>query len=220
MKASPVTQLLTYLAEPDRASYAVLDQALIALLRGFARPSRTEQGVRLTLRGEIHIDIAPAGATMLPRRLWVDAKTPGSITEENWRDFLRFANIIWLANNAVAVEVGEREVVEKHEAPSAVEAAVSALWREAIEEFEDEPEVAAALRTLAEAGAAETEEIGEELRGLPTALTWVEHHVALMLDEEGTDAGAEAKLREDGWTLLYPGSLDTETIPAALLGKE
>ena len=223
MKASPVTQLLTYLAEPDRASYRVLDQALIALLRGFARPSRTEHGVRLTLRNEIHIDIAPVGATMLPRRLSVDAETPGSITEENWRDFLRLANIIWLANNAVTVEVGEgggQEVVDKQEAPSAVEAAVSELWAEAIEEFEDEPEVATALRTLAEAGAAETEEIGEELHGLPTAVTWVEHQIALMLDEEGADPDTETKLRNEGWTLLYPGSLNPQTIPAALLGKE
>ena len=221
MKASPITQLLTYLAEPDRASYAVLDQALIALLRSSARPTRTDSGVRLTLRGEIHIDIAPVGATMLPQRLWVDALTPGSITEDNWRDFLRFANIMWLANNAVTVEVGEEggrpEVVDKQEAPSRVEAA---LWAEAIEEFEDEPEVAAALRTLAEAGAAETEEIGEEIGSLPTAVSWVERKIALLIEPEGTNAAAEGRLLSDGWVLLHPDTLSATTIPAALLGKE
>lgn len=220
MKASPITQLLTYLAEPDRASYSVLDQALIALLRSSARPTRTEGGIRLTLRGEIHIDIAPVGAVMLPQRLMVDAEAPGSITEENWRDFLRFANIIWLANNAITVEVGDGgrpEVVDKQEAPSAVEAA---LWREAIEEFEDEPEVAAALRTLAEAGAAETEEIGEEIGSLPTAVSWVERKIALLIEPKGTNADAEERLLERGWVLLHPDTLSATTIPAALLGKE
>ena len=223
MKASPITQLLTYLAEPDRASYSVLDQALIALLRSSARPTRTERGIRLTLRGEIHIDIAPVGAVMLPQRLMVDAETPGSITEENWRDFLRFANIIWLANNAVTVEVGDGqvggrpEVVDKQ---SAVETAVSGLWAEAIEEFEDEPEVAAALRTLAEAGAAETEEIGEEIGSLPTAVSWVERKIALLIEPEGTNADAEERLLHDGWVLLHPDTLSATTIPAVLLGKE
>ena len=94
------------------------------------------------------------------------------------------------------------------------------MWAEAIEEFEDESDVVAALQVLADAGAAETEEIGEELHGLPTAVTWVEHQIALMLDEEGADADTEAKLRNEGWILLYPGSLNPQTIPAALLGKE
>ena len=51
-------------------------------------------------------------------------------------------------------------------------------------------------------------------------MTWVEHQIALMLDEEGADPDTETKLRNEGWTLLYPGSLNPQTIPAALLGKE
>ena len=158
---------------------------------------------------------------MLPQRLWVDAETPGSITEDNWRDFLRFANIMWLANNTATVDVGdgdavgvvEPEVVEKQ---SAVEAAVSGLWAEAIEEFEDEADVAAALRTLVDAGAPPTEEIG----AIPTAVSWTERRIALLLEHDASYVGAEDKLREQGWTLLYPDTLSPETIPAALLGKE
>lgn len=229
MKASPITQLLTYLAEPDRASYSVLDQALIALLRSSAYPTRTETGVRLTLRNEIHIDIAPTGTTMLPHRLVVDAEAPGSITEENWRDFLRFANIIWLANNAVVVEVGDGktevgpEFVGKQDAqePSAVEAEqISGLWAEAIDEFEDESGVVSALRLLAGAGAEVTEEIGEEIGTLPTAVAWPHRKIALLMEHDDSYAGAEAKLRDDGWVFLYPDTLDEQTIPAALLGAE
>ena len=85
---------------------------------------------------------------------------------------------------------------------------------------EDEPEVAAALRTLAEAGAAETEEIGEEIGSLPTAVSWVERKIALLIEPEGTNADAEGRLLSDGWVLLHPDTLSATTIPAALLGKE
>ena len=222
LESSPLTQLLGYLKEPLRTSYTQMDQALLRSISLSLVPVEVSGNTaKMRFRNDIELAIKQINGINLPTRLAVDAEQPGSITEDAWVTFLRFANIMWLADNGVAVATsGGQGVVEKQEAPSFVEAAVSELWREAIEEFEDEPDVAAALRTLAEAGAAETEEIGEELHGLPTALTWVEHHIALILDEEGTDADTEAKLRDDGWTLLYPGSLDTETIPAALLGKE
>ena len=223
MKASPITQLLTYLAQPDRAYYSAVDEALIALLRDTARPSRHSTGVRLTLRNEIHVDITPFDGRMVPRGLSVDAEVPDSITADNWRDFLRFANIMWLANNTAVVSVGDGSVVGEPEGvdrQSAVEAAVSGLWAEAIEEFEDESEVVAALRTLVDAGAAPTEEIGEEIESIPTAVSWTELRIALLIEQDASYAAAEAKLRESGWTLLYPDTLSPETIPAALLGKE
>lgn len=225
LKASPITQLLTYLTEPNRASYALMDEALLQMLSGSLRPSRIPGGARLTFRSEVHFDGILADGAVALRRLHVDALTPGSITEDNWRDFLRFANIVWLANNAVTVDVGDGDAVgvgqpEDVEKQSAVEAAVSGVWAEAIEEFEDEADVAAALRTLVDAGAPPTEEIGEEIGSIPTAVSWTELRIALLIEQDASYAGAEAKLREQGWTLLYPDTLSAETIPAALLGKE
>ena len=225
LKASPITQLLTYLAEPERSSYALMDKALLQMLSTSVVPSRTPGGARLTFRNEIHFDAAKVGEEMVLQRLLVSALTPGSITEDNWRDFLRFANIVWLANNTVTVDVGDGDAVgvgqpEDVEKQSAVEAAVGGLWAEAIEEFEDEADVAAALRTLVDAGAAPTEEIGEEIGSIPTAVSWTELRIALLIEQDASYAGAEAKLREQGWTLLYPDTLSPETIPAALLGKE
>lgn len=227
LKASPVTQLLTYLAEPHWSSYALMDKALLQMLSTSVVPTRIQGGARLTFRNEIHFDAAPVGGEMVPQRLHVDALTPGSITEDNWRDFLRFANIMWLANNPVVVDVGSEEssgavgvepVVPDEDSP--VETAMSGLWAEAIEEFEDEAEVVAALRTLAEAGAKSAEDIGEEIASIPTAVSWVEERVALLIERDASYANAEATLREQGWTLLYPDTLSTESIPAALLGKE
>ena len=47
-----------------------------------------------------------------------------------------------------------------------------------------------------------------------------ELRIALLIEQDASYAGAEAKLREQGWTLLYPDTLSPETIPAGLLGKE
>ena len=227
LKASPVTQLLTYLAEPHWSSYTLMDKALLQMLSTSVVPTRIQGGARLTFRNEIHFDAAPVGGEIVPQRLHVDALTPGSITEDNWRDFLRFANIMWLANNTVVVEVGDGAAsgtvaagpggVEKQ---SPIETAMSGLWAEALAEFEDEIEVAAALRVLFEAGAQPTEEIGEEIESIPTAVSWGELQIALLMERDASYAEAEGTLRGQGWTLLYPDTLSADTIPSALLGKE
>lgn len=227
LKASPVTQLLTYLAEPHWSSYALMDKALLQMLSTSVVPTRIPGGARLTFHNEIHFDAAPVGGEIVPQRLHVDALTPGSITEDNWRDFLRFANIMWLANNTVVVDVGDEAAsgtvaagpggVEKQ---SPIETAMSGLWAEALAEFEDEIEVAAALRVLVEAGAQPTEEIGEEIESIPTAVSWGELQIALLMERDASYAEAEGTLRGQGWTLLYPDTLSAETIPSALLGKE
>ena len=97
---------------------------------------------------------------------------------------------------------------------------MSGLWAEALAEFEDEIEVAAALRVLVEAGAQPTEEIGEEIESIPTAVSWSELQIALLMERDASYAEAEGTLRGQGWTLLYPDTLAAETIPSALLGKE
>ncbi|WP_175934250.1 DEAD/DEAH box helicase [Corynebacterium sp. Marseille-P4321] len=223
LKASPVTQLLHYLSSPDWAAHELLDKALLQMLSTSLVPKVTPQGATLTFRNQIVFDAIPVKGVATPVRMRADADAPGTLTEDNWREFLRFANIIWLADNAVTVAVGEVEVVEggrpdgvdKQEAP-----VQTGLWAEAIEEFGDEPEVAGALRTLAEAGARETEEIGEEVGHLPTAVSWVEHKIALLIDAEGTHPAEESTLRDQGWRLMYPDTLSATTIPAELLGKE
>ena len=113
-----------------------------------------------------------------------------------------------------------RDRPEAAEKQSAVEAAVSEHWAEAMEEFGDESAVVAALRTLENTGAAPTEEIGEEIETIPTAVSWTELRIALLIEQDASYANAEESLRAQGWTLLYPDTLSAETIPAALLGKE
>ena len=93
-----------------------------------------------------------------------------------------------------------------------------AAWADAIEEFEDESSVVAALRLLARAGAETTEEIGEEVGSLPTAVAWPDRKIALMIERDDSYADAETRLMADGWTLMYPDTLNEQTIPAALLG--
>lgn len=220
LQSSPVTQLLGYLTDPFSKSYAAMDTAMMWYLSQVSPGARTERGIRFTYRNELFFDVHRTSGTVVPARLMVDAEQSGSITEDTWVTFLRFANIMWLANNHVEVGTGAGDGVVEKQTPQPAAQEASGMWAEAIEEFEDESDVVAALQVLAEAGAAETEEIGEELLGLPTAVTWVEHQIALMLDEEGADPDTETKLRNEGWTLLYPGSLNPQTIPAALLGKE
>ncbi|OEY04789.1 hypothetical protein A0K93_06695 [Corynebacterium sp. BCW_4722] len=223
LKASPVTQLLHYLANPDWAAHELLDKALLQMLSTSLVPKVTPQGATLTFRNQIVFDAIPVKGVATPVRMRADAAAPGTLTEDNWREFLRFANIIWLADNAVTVAVGDAEVVEGGR-PDGIDKQMppvqTELWAEAIEEFEDEPEVVGALRTLAEAGARETEEIGEEVGHLPTAVSWVEHKIALLIDAEGTHPAEESTLRDQGWRLMYPDTLSATTIPAELLGKE
>ena len=229
LKSSPVTQLLTYLANPVTSMYEMSAKALWLLLVSKVRAANTPGGPRLTFNNQIHVGGSVTGEQFHPKRLYVDAPTAGSITDDNWRDFLRFANILWLADAPVVVATSEYdEASAAHTAPE-VPAGVSiakdstelpAVWADAIEEFEDESSVIAALRLLARAGAETTEEIGEEVGSLPTAMAWPDRKIALLIERDDSYVDAENKLRNDGWTLMYPDTLNEQTIPAVLLGKE
>ena len=229
LKSSPVTQLLTYLANPVTSMYEMSAKALWLLLVSKVRAANTPGGPRLTFNNQIHVGGSVTGEQFHPKRLYVDAPTAGSITDDNWRDFLRFANILWLADAPVVVATSEYdEASAAHTAPE-VPAGVSiakdstelpAVWADAIEEFEDESSVVAALRLLARAGAETTEEIGEEVGSLPTAVAWPDRKIALLIERDDSYADAENKLRNDGWTLMYPDTLNEQTIPTVLLAKE
>ena len=91
---------------------------------------------------------------------------------------------------------------------------------EAAEFFSSYTKISRYLRTLVDVGAAPTEEIGEEIGSIPTAVSWTELRIALLIEQDASYADAEKSLRAQGWTLLYPDTLSAETIPDALLGKE
>nr|WP_305082881.1 DEAD/DEAH box helicase [Corynebacterium sp. CCUG 69979] len=227
LKSSPVTQLLTYLATPVTSMHAMTDKALFLLLKPKVRAANTPSGPRLTFNNQIHVGGSVTEGQFHAKRFYVDAPAAGSITEGNWRDFLRFANILWLADSPVIIATSEHDEIPVTETETEVPPAVSAsadtgdypaAWADALEEFEDESVVVAALRLLAHAGAEATEEIGEEVGSLPTAVAWPDRKIALLIERDDSYVDAETRLREDGWTLMYPDTLDEQTIPAALLG--
>lgn len=231
LQSSPVSQLLHYLENFDLKSYSALDQALVAMVNVNSTRERLGSGMRITFRNELQIDVVPSGARMLPTRLAVDAPTAGSLSKDGWVDFLRFADILWLADGLAVLSTGgeEKQQAAVLEEPSVVSDSDAAgaddwspLWREAIEEFSDEDDsvLASALRLLADAGAIETEEIGEEVGSLPTAVMWRELKIALLIDSDESYASAESDLRSQGWTLLHPDTLSSQDIPPALLSGQ
>ena len=135
-----------------------------------------------------------------------------------WNEYLRMANVLWLAGQGVSVETSAGGV-EKRTLPAEPAPQVAGAWAEAIEEFEDEEAVVAALRTLAAQHAAPASEIGEELGSLPTALIWREAKVALLLEADPSYAEAEADLVRGGWTIVHPEGLTPDAIPQTLLGN-
>ena len=171
-------------------------------------------------------------------QMCIDAPHAGAISTETWHDFLRFANLLWLAdapveigtsddaNDAdvagVADEAAETADAEAAGGAEAADGVLAPAWSEAILEFdgdEDASGVVKALRLLARSGAEATEDIGEEVGSLPTAVSWPHRKIALLMERDESYASAEAALREAGWTLLYPATLDEHSIPAALLGS-
>ena len=229
IKSSPVTQLLSYLADPVTSTHRMSAKALKLLLTPRLRPAKTTDGLRLTFNSQIHLGGSFSKGDFVPKRFYADASTPGALTESNWRDFLRFSNILWLADSPVVISTSEYDLAPGAESvpdPSPEDPLITdtgeypAAWEDAIEEFEDELAILPALRLLADAGAKPTEEIGEEVASLPTALVWPDYQIALLIERDDSYVDAENKLRNDGWTLMYPDTLNEQTIPAVLLGKE
>ena len=233
LTSSPVNQLLDYLASPQQNFYSMAEKALVKLLSGKVQKRPIPGGAQLTYRDGIHFQFSVSGQKLNLKRFYVDAPTADSITEDNWQDFLRFANILWIADAPVIIATSEFDDAgvpidvndETTESAADVDETASTsedagAWAEAIEEFEGESDVVAALQFLASIGAEPTEEVGEEVGTLPTAVVWPDHKIALMVERDDSYEEAEKTLRRDGWTLMYPDTLDEQTIPAALLGKE
>ncbi|CAM4394913.1 MULTISPECIES: DEAD/DEAH box helicase [Corynebacterium] len=220
--SSPMTQLLDYLKAPRTATFPALGQglAVLAMHTPGMQPSALEGLVRLTLPGGVCLDVRPVREGVYdPARLFLDT-TAGVLDAEPWNEYLRLANVLWLADQGADVATSERGV-EKHEAPAQPESdpLAGGAWADALEEFEDEEIVVAALRTLAAQHAKPAAEIGAELGSLPTALIWRDEKVALMVDNDPDYADAEADLVRGGWTIVHPEGLTSDAIPPALLGN-
>ncbi|MCG7277882.1 DEAD/DEAH box helicase [Corynebacterium imitans] len=214
--ASPLTQLLDYLKAPRTATFPALGQGLTSLTMGVPGMQLDTAGTlpRIALPGGVCLDIEVSGE---PARLLLDASA-GVLEREPWNQYLRMANVLWLTGRSVEMLTGEVGVDKCEPLPEPAETPqVDGAWAEAIEEFDDEATVVAAMRTLAAQHAKPSAEIGEELASLPTALIWREEKVALMLEDDPTHAGAEADLAHGGWTILHPEGLTAEAIPPALL---
>ena len=218
--ASPMEQLLRYLKAPRTAIFPALGRGLAELVLGAPgrQQSVVDSMVRVALPSGACLDLRPISPTeFAPERLFMDTSA-GVLEADAWNEYLRMANVLWLAGQGVRVETSAGGV-EKRTLPAEPAPQVAGAWAEAIEEFEDEEAVVAALRTLAAQHAAPASEIGEELGSLPTALIWREAKVALLLEADPSYAEAEADLVRGGWTIVHPEGLTPDAIPQALLGK-
>lgn len=217
--ASPMEQLLRYLKAPRTATFPALGRGLAELVLGAPgrQQSVVDSMVRVALPSGACLDLRPISPTeFAPERLFMDTSA-GVLEADAWNEYLCMANVLWLAGQGVSVETSAGGV-EKRTLPAEPAPQVAGAWAEAIEEFEDEEAVAAALRTLAAQHAAPASEIGEELGSLPTALIWREAKVALLLEADPSYAEAEADLVRGGWTIVHPEGLTPDAIPQALLG--
>ena len=218
--ASPMEQLLRYLKAPRTATFPALGRGLAELVLGAPgrQQSVVDSMVRVALPSGACLDLRPISPTeFAPERLFMDTSA-GVLEADAWNEYLRMANVLWLAGQGVRVETSAGGV-EKRTLPAEPAPQVAGAWAEAIEEFEDEEAVVAALRTLAAQHAAPASEIGEELGSLPTALIWREAKVALLLEADPSYAEAEADLVRGGWTIVHPEGLTPDAIPQALLGN-
>ena len=217
---SPMEQLLRYLKAPRTATFPALGRGLVELVLGAPgrQQSVVDSMVRVALPSGACLDLRPISPTeFAPERLFMDTSA-GVLEADAWNEYLRMANVLWLAGQGVRVETSAGGV-EKRTLPAEPAPQVAGAWAEAIEEFEDEEAVVAALRTLAAQHAAPASEIGEELGSLPTALIWREAKVALLLEADPSYAEAEADLVRGGWTIVHPEGLTPDAIPQALLGN-
>ena len=89
------------------------------------------------------------------------------------------------------------------------------MWAEAIDEYRgDESEVVAALQLMVASHVIEPSDIGGEIDGIPTAVSWPDKHVALVFPG---DAQSFAAAAADGWTIIDSDGFTTSAIPDSIL---
>ncbi len=237
LERDPMTQLFFLLMQSsiewDKLSKAALSEASYG-------------GVKVSGGFEnTHLGAVTAGVGDAHRLVRFDA-TDVSEDLSAWRLFLGLSNMAYLDPTLARVEVIESAVEEAvaldvvpettpvdsesstssasqaSPAEPAPQAEITPGWEEALEAFEDEPEVHAALQALASAGMPEPEadSVGGEVSGIPVVAQWPKAKVLLLFAEDAEDLRAD--FEADGFAVFgadfgdEPGLTGAGTVPVSL----
>lgn len=219
LEHDPMTLLINLLMRPS-IDWDTLSKA--ALLEASFGGTQVPGGFERT-----HLGAVTAGVGDAHRRVRFDA-TKVSQDLSAWRLFLGLSNMAYLDPMFAQVEVMDsivedavaRDVVPN--APAAVpaetapQAATTPGWEEALEAFDDEPEVHTALQALAAAGLPEPDaaSIGGEFSGIPVVAQWPEFKVLLLFAEDAEDLRAD--FEAEGYAVFSADFGEAGTVPASL----
>lgn len=219
LERDPMTLLFNLLMRPS-TDWDTLSKA--ALLEASFGGAQVPGGFEKT-----HLGAVTAGVGDAHRRVRFDA-TNVSEDLSAWRLFLGLSNMAYLDPMFAQVEVMEsvvedavaREVAT--DAPAAVpaepapQAATTPGWEEALEAFDDEPEVHTALQALAAAGLPEpdADSIGSEVSGIPVVAQWPESKVLLLFAEDAEDLRAD--FEAEGYKVFGADFGEAGTVPTSL----
>lgn len=225
----PMTQLLSILKEPTREWVKL------------SRAAGSHSALQVSQNPEIFGPLICFGfqGTAFSLTLQVHDGEPNA---DAWNAFLNLANLLYLdayagGQNVIAVENldgssvrdiddGAIKVISTAIAPetsapelqkgSVVEsAAAQGMWANIIDEYSSEDsEIIDALQVLLAAHAVEPSDIGAELDGLATIVSWKTEKIALVYPDESPDF---EHVIERGWTIIDSASLSSSLIPTALL---
>lgn len=228
LERDPMTQLFNLLMRPS-TDWATLSKA--ALLEASFGGVQVPSGFEKT-----HLGAVTAGVGDAHRLVHFDA-TNVSEDLSAWRLFLGLSNMAYLDPMLAKVEVTE-SVVEDAVAldmvpdtpvvgPASPASSASPTnpapqaestpgWEEALDAFEDEPEVHGALRAMAAAGLPEpdADSIGGEVTGIPVVAQWPEAKVLLLFAEDAEDLRAD--FEAEGYTVLGADFGAVGTVPESL----
>ncbi|RNE49367.1 DEAD/DEAH box helicase [Corynebacterium alimapuense] len=199
----PLSQLLAVLADPAPEQWEKISLAVALHAVTGASDNRAQylNGVEVTLVGQqSHLQLSSDG---------------GQINQAAWNLFLSLANLFYLHPDnaritsertsqveATVIEAG----VDKHTDVGVDEAALPSAWQEAIAEYDDEPQVLAALERLALAGVAAPSSFGEEIASVMTIVAWSDRNLVVVYPEDA-QALADTSWQAYGIDSLIDGAL-------------
>lgn len=224
VKASPFTLLLKILEMPNSPAWEDMRHVAAAFVLSKTKADRRGNTIIGAIHdGRVRIEADSNGRDSIrSNRLILDTTDGWLPSVEEWNDFLNLANLYWLSNDpSEFIDVHSAESLSREEAAvpaetpveESVSSAVSSEWQTIVEEFEGEG-VEESLQLLIDAGVPAADEIGDEIAGIPTLLTWTSARI-ILLDADG-EGGAAEELRRNGWTVFAVQDLDIDRIPNEL----
>lgn len=140
--------------------------------------------------------------------------------DASWRHWLYWSNLLAFRSSFTGALIGTRNSIDDvlelagistsldedtNQIHGATSLEVSGAWAEALEEYDDlDADELSFLKAVIAAGVEDPEEIGEEISGSSTLLSWTSLNFAIVYDDE-----AVQELRTSGWKAAALGDLDS-----------